>query len=143
MRSMSLTRFPRRPENDPMLVNLAAAIDEEPAQFLGVKGVVPLAVESQADPAAGIKSRLEIIKEKRPLPGPPKRLTLVSVEANHKRSDEIELPSESRKRLERLHSRDHPLQPEGAKHFAEHRHVIDIEAEGAMAQPMTDIQKVA
>lgn len=125
-----------------MLVNPGAAIEEELAQLLGIKGIVALPVEPQSDPTTGIESRLEIVEEKRPLPWPPERLTLVSVETNHERGDEIELPVESRERLERLHARDHALQPERTKHFAEHRDVIDIKPEGAMAQPMTDVKEV-
>ena len=143
MQAMSLTTVLKWPEQDPVLVNPGAAIKEESAQLLGVKGSVILPVESQPDPAAGIEARLKIVEEKRPLLWPPERLTLVPVEANHERSDEIKLPVESRERLECLHARDHALQPEHAKHFAEHRDVIEIKPEGAMAKPMTDVEEVA
>lgn len=142
MRAMSLTTVPKWPEQDTVLVNPGAAIKEESAQLLGIKGVVTFPVESQSDPAAGIESRLKIVEKKRPLFGPPERPTLVPVEANHERGDEIELPVESWERLERLHPRDHALQFQRAKHFAEHRHIFDIEPEGAMPQLMTDIKEI-
>ena len=138
----SLTTGPRRPKQNAVLVDSRPAIEEELAQLLRIKGIVEFPVETQSNTTTRIESRRCIVEEKRPLFWPPQRLALMSVEANHERGNKIEFPVENRQRPKCFDARDHALKPERAKHFTEHRHVFDIEAEGAMTQSVTNVQEI-
>ena len=52
------------PKCDPVLVNLGAAVDEEPAQILGIETAILLAIEAEPDPATGIQPRLKVVEKK-------------------------------------------------------------------------------
>src|ERR1041385_4022904 len=142
MPAMSLTTS-AWPERDPVLIDRGTTDEKELAQFLGVKIVVSLAIESQADATAGIEPRLEVVEKKRPLFRAPELRTFMPVEANHEGRDEIELAIKRRERLERLDARDDALEPERMKHFPKHRHVTGLKSEGAMPKPIANVEKKA
>src|SRR5450432_1223338 len=71
----------------------------------------------------------------------PKHGTLVAVKADHERCNRTMF--EDWQRLERIYPPENTLQAERPDHFPIHRHLIDIEAYGFMAEPLADVEKIA
>ena len=63
---------------------------KELAQMLAVTLAVRLLIEAEANAATGRELRSQIVEKKVPLRSLPETRALVTVEANHERSDEIE-----------------------------------------------------
>ena len=65
------------------------------------------------------------------------------VEANHEGGDQIEFLSEIGERTESLDSLDHASNSEQSRNLAKHRHTIHVEADPAMAQQLSDVEKIS
>src|SRR5450432_817176 len=133
----------RRPESDPVMVYLGAAGNEEPAQILGIEIAVIFGIEAEPDTATGFQPCLKIVEKKCPFLWAPERRAFVPVKADHERRDEVEFVFEGWQQLERVHPPENALHPERADHFRIHRHFIDIEPDGVMADPLADVEKIA
>ena len=91
----------------------------------------------------GIEPRLEIVEKKSPLLHAPQTRRFVAVEADHESRDEIEFLPEIRQPDKGPNPPNDAAEPEQHYHFAEHRYVVDVEAEGVMPEEVGDEKEIA
>jgi len=86
---------------------------------------------------------LETVEKETPLRDAPKSGHLVIVEANHERSNNIELLTEIRERPKRLYSLNDATDIQQARDFTEHWQAIHVEANSGMTEELRDVEKVS
>ena len=126
-----------------MLVDFGAAFLEEFFELWCVKRSVVFLIQFEPDPTPRLEILRQIIEKEFPLRDSPKSRHLVIIKANHKRSNDIELLTEVRKRAERLDSLNNAVNTEQARDFPKHCQAIHVEANSGMTEQLRDVEEIS
>ena len=126
-----------------MVFDLPAATFEKLLQLGRVTGSVVFAVQLQPDATARREMLCQIIEKEFPFGDSPQAWLLVIVKANHECGNEVEFFAEIGQGNEWLNAPGHTRHAEQSCDVAEHRHLIDVEADGVVAEQPRDVGEVA
>ena len=101
-----------------------------------------IAIKNETNTATCVDMSVEENEKKPPLIGSPEVRTFVPIEANHKGRNQVEFYGQPREAFKGLHSPDNAVESKQLGHFAIHRHVIDIETDHIVPQPVANVQKI-